>query len=218
MEFDFNFDFGREKEEIESAYVPAKSTQKKSHRRTTECTELSTKYEYRRAFSEVRLLEALKHVPPVMGRTYNFITGGDVDSLSYLKYILNRHSLDYLLFASWVICAEDFLQLRQWYEAGRIKKLDCYLGEIFPNQYKVEFRMVRQFYEEYPDAGRIAIFNNHAKIWAGYNETDDFWFSVQGSANATQNPRTEQACIQATRQSFEFYKSFFDGINSFLKD
>lgn len=218
MEFDFNFDFGREKKEIGSAYVPAKSTQKKatdeqlsvlSYRRSMSTAERSVKSDFWRRSNMC---------PPVMGRTYNFITGGDVDSLSYLKYILNWHSLDYLLFASWVICAEDFLQLRQWYEAGRIKKIDCYLGEIFPNQYKVEFRMVRQFYDDYPDAGRIAIFNDHAKIWAGYNEADDFWFSVQGSANATQNPRTEQACIQTTRQSFLFYKSFFDGINSFLKD
>ena len=70
---------------------------------------------------------------------YNFfITAGDVDSLSYLKVVLNQYDLDYCLLSTWCMAAEDILQVRQWYEQGRIKKLDMYLGEIFPGSYKIE--------------------------------------------------------------------------------
>ena len=67
---------------------------KRAHRRTKVCTELSQRYEYRRAFSEVRMLEAMKYVKLRQGHTYNFITAGDVDSLTYLKVVLNQHDLD----------------------------------------------------------------------------------------------------------------------------
>lgn len=210
----FSFRHGETKE-AESEGVQ-QSGVKKSHRRTVECTGLSLKYEYRRAYSEVRLLESMRHVKLEKNVSYNFITGGDVDSLSYLKIILNQFErLDYLLFASWVICAEDLLQLIKWHDEGRLPKIDMYLGEIFPNQYKIEWGMIRDFYQVHPKVGRVAIFNNHAKIWGGYNVKNDFYFGVQGSGNATQNPRTEQACITTTRAIFDFYKTYFDGINSY---
>lgn len=93
---------------------------KRAHRRTKECTILSQRYEYRRAFSEVRLLEAMKYVVLQDGHTYNFITAGDVDSLSFLKVVLNQHDLDFMLCSTWCMAAEDILQMQQWWEAGRL--------------------------------------------------------------------------------------------------
>lgn len=189
---------------------------KRAHRRTKACTELSQKYEYRRAFSEVRMLEAMNHVKLQDGVTYNFITAGDVDSLSYLKVVLNQHSLDYVLMSTWCMSAEDILQVQQWYEDGKIRKLDMYLGEIFPNSYKIEWSMFQKFYSDNPDAGRVAIFKNHSKIYAGCNEEDNFYFGIQTSANINTNPRTEQGSITVDRGLFDFYKEYFDGIVSFI--
>lgn len=199
---------------------PAEAVSKKAKRRTMACTELSQRYEYRRAFSEVRLLEAMKYVELREGFTYNFITGGDVDALSFLKIVMNRHSLDYLLLSTWVMNAEDILQVVTWYNSRRIKKLDMYLGEIFPGSYRVEGKMIKDFYAEHPEAGRVAVFRNHSKIFAGYNESEGdngFYFGIQSSANICTNPRTEQASITVHRGIFDFYKEFFDGIKSFEK-
>ena len=192
---------------------------KKSHRRVKACEGLSQKYIMQRCWSEVNLLEAMKYQPLKPGLAYHFITGGDVDSLSFLKVVLNQQrALDYLLCSTWVISAEDMLQIRYWYEEGRIKHLDMYLGEIFPNQYKIEWGLVQDFYRDYPEAGRVAVFRNHCKVYAGYNEDDDFYFGIQTSANANTNPRIEQASIITERVLYEFYREFFDGINSFVKD
>lgn len=189
---------------------------KKARRRTKECTQLSQRYEYRRAFSEVRLLEAMQYVKLERGVTYNFITAGDVDSLSYLKVVLNQHNLDYVLLTTWCMSAEDILQVQEWYEAGKIKRLDMYVGEIFPNSYKIEWMMVKNFYEQFPEAGRVAVFRNHSKIYAGFNYEEDFYFGIQTSANINHNPRTEQGSIIIDKGIFDFYKEYFDGINSFL--
>lgn len=190
---------------------------KRAHRRTKECTELSQRYEYRRAFSEVKMLEAMRYVQLQNGVTYNFITAGDVDSLTYLKVVLNQHDLDFVLLSTWCMAAEDILQVQQWYEAGRIKQLDMYLGEIFPGSYKIEWAMVKKFYAEHPEAGRAAIFKNHSKIYAGCNIADNFYFGIQTSANINTNPRTEQGSITIDKGIFDFYKEYFDGIKSFEK-
>ncbi len=190
---------------------------KKAHRRTKMCTELSQKYEYRRAFSEVKMLEAMRYTALKDNTTYNFITAGDVDSLSYLKVVLNQHSLDYCLLSTWCMAAEDILQIQQWHDEGRIKKIDMYLGEIFASSYKIEWMMVRDWYRAHPDAGRYATFRNHSKIYAGCNYDDGFYFGIQTSANINTNPRTEQGSITVNKGLFEFYKEYFDGIVSFDK-
>lgn len=190
---------------------------KPARRRMTMCTELSQRYEYRRAFSEVKLLEAMTYETLQQGVTYNFLTGGDVDSLSYLKVVLNQHDLDYMLCSTWCMAAEDVLQLQEWWKARKLKRFDMYLGEIFPNSYRIEWQMVRKFYEEHPEAGRVAVFRNHSKVYAGCNEAEGFYFGIQTSANINTNPRTENGIITIDKGIFEFYKQFFDGINSFVK-
>ena len=132
-----------EKKDVEQEEVDPKG--KPTKRRTTECIELSTNYLYRRAFSETQLLDVLpKEFKD--GYSYNCITAGDVDSLSYLKVVLRQQDLDYCLFSTWCMAAEDILQFRQWVEEGRIKKLDAYVGEIFPNSYKIEYKMLKDMY------------------------------------------------------------------------
>lgn len=188
----------------------------KDRRRHTECVELSTRFLYRRGFSEVNLLEAMRYSPLKSGYTYNFITAGDCDSLTFLKIVLNQHSLDHLLFSTWCMAAEDLLQFTEWYESGKIRKLDMYLGEIFPSTYRIEWSMVQNFYRDHPEAGRVAVFRNHSKIYAGCSEADNFYFGIQSSANINTNPRTEQASITVDEGIYRFYKEYFDGIKSFV--
>ena len=186
----------------------------KTKRRSVECLELSTKYEFKRAFSEIKLLEALKYERLKENTSYNFITGGDVDALSYLKIVLNEQNLDYLLFSTWCMAAEDILQIDEWIQQEKIKKMDAYLGEIFPNSYKIEYKMMLNLFDKYK-CGRMAIFKNHSKIFAGYGEK--YYFGIQTSANINTNPRTENGNITLSKELFEFYKSYFDGIKSFEK-
>ena len=199
-----------EKEKPKKAELEAKS---KSSRRTVECLELSMKYLYRRAFSEIQLLDNTEELKD--GHCYNYITAGDVDSLSYLKLILRHQDLDYCLFSTWCMSAEDIKQIEEWVDAGKIKKLDAYLGEIFPNQYKIEYKMLKDLFAKH-DLGRIAVFKNHSKIYAGYG--DKFFFGIQTSANINTNPRTENGCVIIDKGIYEFYRSYFDGIKSFEKE
>ena len=124
-DFDFNDDYGVD----ENKPLPKEKEQIK--RRSVECLELSTKYEFKRAFSEVKLLESLRYERLKQNTSYNFITGGDVDALSYLKIVLNEQNLDYLLFSTWCMAAEDILQIEEWIQQGKIKKIKLDFRRFF---------------------------------------------------------------------------------------
>jgi len=177
--------------------------------------ELSTKYVYRRAFSETRLLDAFAapgfHFEE--GVSYHLLTGGDIDALSYLKAVIRQQRLEHCLISTWCMAADDVLQFREWIEQDHINRLDIYVGEIFTGSYKTEYSMLKRLYDDYPGLGRICVFRNHSKIMAGIGAK--FAFGIQTSANINTNPRTEQACITIDRGLYDFYKNYFDGINSF---
>lgn len=183
----------------------------KTHRapRST-CIKRNTKSIYRRAFSETQLLDIMP-LDMKDGESYHCITGGDVDSLSFLKIVLRQQSLDYLLFSTWCMASEDIHQFEDWIESGKIKKIDAYVGEIFPGNYKQEYKLLKALIEGH--GGRVAVFRNHSKIYAGIG--DKFAFAIESSANINTNPRTENGRITIDQGLFEFYKAYFDGINSF---
>lgn len=122
------------------------------HRRKAALIEISARHAYRRAFSEVTLLDAMGKFSFDEGLAYHFITAGDVDAMSYLKAVLRAQDLDHLIVSTWVISGEDILELREWLADGKIKKLDMYVGEIFPTSYKVEWAMLEELFA---DGGKL---------------------------------------------------------------
>lgn len=183
---------------------------KVAKRRSTECLVRTQQNIYRRAFSETQLLDAVGF-DFRDGQSYHCITAGDVDSLSYLKTVLRQQNLDYCLFSTWCMATEDILQIEDWIIMGKIKKLDAYVGEIFPGSYRHEYNALRRVIT--PEIGKIVVFKNHAKIYAGYGEK--FYFGIETSANINTNPRTENGCITIGKDIFEFYFQYFNGIKSF---
>jgi hypothetical protein len=185
----------------------------KSRRRSVCLKQRNVKTVYRRAFSETQLLDLVGDNFQD-GEVYNCITAGDVDGLSYLKVILRQQDLDYVLISTWVMANDDILQIEEWINSGKIKKCDIYVGEIFSKTYKAEYKELKRIIS--PEIGRVAIFKNHSKIFAGYG--DKFHFGVQTSANINTNPRCENGSITINEDIFHFYKDYFDGINTFDTD
>jgi hypothetical protein len=177
------------------------------------CLRRKDTHVYRRAFSESKLLDILD---PVFspGTSYHCISGGDIDSLSYLKHIIRQQDLRYLLFSTWCMADDDVLQFGEWVDAKKIARVDAYCGEIFPGSYSGQHKALVDVVRGC--GGRCCIFRNHAKIYAGIG--DKFAFAIESSANINTNPRTENTTITVGDEVFRFYKDFFDGIKSFRRD
>jgi len=187
-------------------------TERISRRRTTACVTHSERYLYRRAYSETSLLDAMGIEKLKEGDCWHFITADDVDSLSYVKVMLRHQNIEHLIVSTWCMAAEDILQFDEWIEQGKIKKIDFYVGEIFPNSYRIEYRMLNELIEKHK-CGRIAVFRNHSKVYAGKGQKLDF--AIETSANINTNPRTEQGVMTLNSDIYHFYKEYFDKIKSF---
>jgi hypothetical protein len=205
--WDMNIDWSEKaKDDIKKENV------KRDHHYAAISYQHSTKHLYRRAYSELTLLDLMDDCEFSNNDCYHFLTAGNIDSLSFLKIILRKQNLDYCLFSTWCMAPEDILQFDEWLKQGKIKKLDAFVGEIFPNTYKKEFEFLKEVFKN-NNCGRIAVFKNHSKIYAGYGEK--FYFGIESSANINTNPRTENACITINKGIFDFYKEYFDNIKSF---
>jgi len=185
--------------------------EKKSHRST--CLKRRDVNTYRRAFGETQLLDIMGF-DFKDGESYHCITGGDVDGLSYLRTVMRQQDLEYCLFSTWCMAAEDIYEIRDWIDKGTIKDIDAYVGEIFPNSYRLEYSLLKEVIEG--NGGRVCVFRNHAKIFAGYG--DKFAFGIETSANINTNPRTENGCVTIGKEIYEFYREYFDGIIGFGSD
>jgi hypothetical protein len=172
-----------------------------------------TENDYRRAFSETKLFDVLPH-PLQPGITYHVMTGGDIDGLSFLKHVLRDQALDYCLFSTWCMAGEDVDQIGAWMAERKIGRLDAYVGEIFPGSYSAQFAGLKEITKKC--GGRVCVFRNHAKVFAGIGER--YAFGIASSANVNTNPRTENTVVTIGRDVFEFYKDFFDGVKAFNRD
>lgn len=148
------------------------------------------------------------------GNTYHCISGGDVDSLTYLRSIVKQQKIQWCMLSTWCMAITDLEEIRDWMRKGYIGRVDFYVGEIFPNSYREIFEFLKR--ECIQPEARVAVFRNHSKIMAGYGERFDF--VIESSANVNTNPRTEQATISIDTGLVDFYKEFFDGIVSFERD
>lgn len=187
--------------------------EKRLHRRKVQLYEQTQRYMYRRAYSEVSLLDVAGEIEILPGVQWNFITGGDVDSLSYVKLLLRKlKKIDYILMSTWCMSGEDVMTIAEWHEKGLLGKIDFYVGEVFPNTYKLEMAMLTEFVEQ-SGCGRLCVFRNHSKVYAGYS--GDVYFAVQSSANINTNPRCEQGAMSFDKGLYEFYRAYYDSVEPF---
>jgi len=198
---------------ISDAEILAEMAADKKQKIAATAHKTKSRRQTRTAKSETVLAEIL---PPVIeqGDAWHVLSSGDVDALSYLAHLLKTTPMDYVMFSSWCMAMPDVERIAAWLESGRIKKLDAYVGEIFPNQYAAEHEKLTATMRKY--GGRIAVFKNHSKIFA-CRAGRKAWV-IESSANINTNPRTENTVITADLGLFQHHKTYFDGIRSFNRD
>ncbi len=213
FDFDFNFDFSADNEKKKKEEDIIVCDVCKNHFKKSESFVRKSKNIYRKAFSELNLMDIMP-VEFEEDQVIHIISQGDIDSLSYLKYLLRFQNLEYLLFSTWCMAEDDILLIDEWICNDKIKNIDAYVGEIFTGTYSKEYALLKKVINK--TDGRICVFRNHSKIFAGKGEK--FSFIVESSANINTNPRAENTTITISEEAFNFYKKHFDDIKSFTND
>jgi hypothetical protein len=169
----------------------------------------------RRASSEATLGSLLPSRIDV-GDSWHVISGGDVDSLSYAAHVLNGEPFQRMVLSTWCMAIDDVATLRAWLDAGKLKRLDCYVGEIFPSQYQEAYAALCAAVRAHQ--GRVATFRNHSKVMLLGNDSTQRYIVIESSANVNTNPRTEQTSVTADAELFRFYDDFFADIKSYSRN
>lgn len=200
----------------EIAAIAAAEARAKQQAGVARAQRSQSRHQLRRANSEKLLGEILPaRIEP--GDTWDVISRGDIDALSYLRHALSGYEFfDQVVLSTWCIAKPDLDELRSWLDSGRIDSLHIAAGEIFPSQYGDEYEAALLLVRDY-DA-RLTIARNHSKVILANRADADCWLAMRGSANVNTNPRIEQTVITNDKALHDFYVEFFDGIRSIDRD
>jgi len=187
----------------------------KAETRRATARKSANRHHMRRANAEATLAEILP-ARVANGDSWHVASRGDIDSLSYLRHILaGVPHLDHVLMSTWCIAKNDLTEIGAWLETGRIEQFDLYAGEIFPGSYGDEYEQMLNMCEAY--GARMIVAKNHSKVTLASNIADDYYITIESSANVNTNPRIEQSAIHCNRELHAFYLDFFSGIKSIDK-
>jgi len=156
--------------------------------------------------------ENLRKIFPMLeeGFSYHVISSGDIDALSYLTLIIERHGPIAELYAStWTMSREDCRLIDKYLADGLIRQITFFTGEYFASRETSVYASLIEVISRH--GGRLKLFKNHCKLLV-MRTTGDRYFTVEGSANFTTNPRSEQTVITPSRQLFDFYKTWFEDL------
>ena len=192
-----------EGEKIEMRTRLYTSTKKEKTRRKTELTDIDDIDLWRRANGVYELCQCMMSKPE-RGKSYHILTGGNVDLLSHLLWImLHWPKIKRLFLSCWAISAADIMLLARKLEAKEISGLEILLGDIFETKYKMEWKKLMEMYH----AGVITnIYKStiHSKVML-IEADDGTKIVVESSANCNMNPRIEQSCVTISSKLFDFY-------------
>lgn len=176
-------------------------------RRKTALLEIDVVDEYRRANGVYELCKQMV-TPPLPGKSYHILTGGHVDLLAHLQWLmLHWKKVRRVFISAWAIIAADILLCKRWLEEGTIGTLELLLGDIFPSKYKMEWAKLMEMY----DAGvirTIYMSTIHSKVLL-VDAEDGTKIVVESSANCNMNPRIEQSVVTVSEKLFDFYDVYF---------
>lgn len=174
------------------------------------------KYEYRRAFSHLQLLDLLAGQGFNEGECYVFLSRGDVDLMSYIQVLVANQKLLYRMgLSTWNANLHDVAALVQMHAEGAIRELAIFLGAI--NRVGAEARQNIDEYKRlaagFPDV-RIAVAKTHIKAFWGIGP--EFAFVCTGSANLNTNVNMEAMTLVISREAFGFFEAFFNELEESL--
>ena len=178
----------------------------KKLRRITDLTVVSAEDEMRRAYGVGELVKLMSD-KPVTGKSYHIITGGAMDLICHLYWLL-RHwpHMKKVLISAWAISGRDILFLEKLLKDGQIDRVELLVGDIFPTKYKMEWKKLMEIYDS---GGISAVYKStiHSKLLL--MEADDGTkLVIESSANCNMNPRVEQSCVTVSEKLYDFYFTY----------
>lgn len=180
---------------------------KEKVRRITELTEITEQDEFRFVFGINQLVKCMNR-KPADGKSYHILSGGLVDLLCHVVWLLKYYSkIKYLFISAWAISGSNILFLEKLHKEKKIDQCDVLVGDIFPVKYKMEWKKLIELQQK-GFVRNVYKSTIHSKILL-IETSDGDKIVVESSANCNMNPRVEQSCVTKSDKLFNFYYTYF---------
>lgn len=187
---------------------PAAAQQRRQHLQATRAVKVVARQHARFAGAETQLQQLLPaQFQP--GESWNILSAGDIDALSYVRHIMHGDRFEAVILACWAISRPAIEFLAERHQAGAIKRIDAYVGDIMPRDRPDLHTLLCDLVGTV--GGRVLAFKNHAKLWM-FLRADGHAVTMQTSANPNYNRRCEQTVITASAELAACWKEWFDAI------
>lgn len=179
-------------------------------RRVTELKEVSVFDEYRHAYGVYNLMKCMSGKPRD-GHAYHIITGGHVDLLAHLGWLMvHWPRIESLMMSCWAISGANILLLEGMLQRGEIGHLTLIVGDVFKSKYVMEWRKLQEL-EQSGLIDGVYCANIHSKYML-IRTDDGHKIVVESSANCNMNPRVEQTVVTLNGGLYDFYASYYLGM------
>lgn len=156
-----------------------------------------------------KLAELLDGLPEP-GWTTHVVSNGQFDYWGVVETVIRMSGQPVELHAStWTMNTANIQALIELVDEGFITRYAVLTGYYFATREKAAFSLLTDHCES-SGKGRFACFNNHAKVTLIRPATCDDYFTIEGSANFTANPRVEQWSLSNSRELYEFHRGWME--------
>jgi len=142
----------------------------------------------------------------------DIVTTGESNAGSFMEYYLDRFQIvDELCIATWIINRYYIKLLIDNYDKGRIKNIIFVISNRMnqlPNT-KGNFNYLKTEFTKRKNI-KLIIANSHAKTFSF--KAKDFYLTIDGSANWSENPRIETYSITRSKVKHNFRKSWMGSL------
>ena len=156
--------------------------------------------------------ETLEHLVPepvAPGECLHVVSNGKFDYFLFIPLILQWIGrADALYGSTWTMNRGNVQDLLQLFDDGKIGQLFLASGNYFLKRESAVAATILQGLRE--RGQRFACWENHAKVILLNNAAVGAWYVVEGSANWTANPRTEQNIVLNDRAVWEFHRDWLE--------
>jgi hypothetical protein len=147
---------------------------------------------------------------PKKDENIHIVSNGSFDYFTLIPILieLEKTQIEHFYFSTWTLNNINSESIIKLFDDGKIKTINCLVGLYFK---KRESNVFNFLYENIKERKQKIFANeNHSKVTL-LNSKENF-YTIEGSANFTANPRIEQFTIHNSQLLFEFHKQWMDEI------
>jgi hypothetical protein len=137
--------------------------------------------------------------------------GGGFSSISIIKYIAEKETIDNLMAVTFRIGKKQIIELNNLYESGFLKNAK-FITSTSQERLDREYDYLETIgYFVKKNHWQIACYNNHAKVYLMKTEKQNY-FVLETSSNLNENPKMEQFILSNDQMLYDFYYNLFDNL------